>query len=103
MLPSLFAPALKQVEARWITLPEATKTKLTEALPSLEERLHVLDWNARLSAHDRRFLEPCQAVYVALMSWDSLSVPEKLTVSQAGIGPITQVAAKLGLIPGAVS
>lgn len=102
MLPDLFAPALAQIEAKWPTLSPEVQAKLTAALPDLRERHAVLDWNARLSATDRRFLEPCQAVYSALMAWDGLSVVEKLTVTQAGIGPISQMAAKLGLIPGAV-
>ncbi len=100
-LHPLFAPQLAQIEAKWPTLPAETQANLTAALPDLRERLAVLDWNARLSAHSPRFLEPCQALYAALMAWDGLSVMEKLAVTQAGIGPISQMAAKLGLVPGA--
>lgn len=102
MLPALFAPALAQITERWVTLSPAKIQTLVKALPDATERATVLDWNARLSMQDRRFLEPCQAVYEALKTWDNLTDMEKVTVSMAGIGPISEAAARLGLIPGAV-
>ena len=102
MLPTLFAPALAQITERWTKLSAHQIEKMVKALPDATERATVLDWNARLSMQDRRFLEPCQAVYEALRTWDSLTDMEKVTVSMAGIGPISEAAARLGLIPGAV-
>lgn len=102
-LHALFSPALAQIETKWPTLREPTRRKLEADLPDFRERHAVLDWNARLSMQSPRFLEPCQAVYAALMAWDTLTVTEKLTVTQAGIGPISQAAAALGLIPGVVA
>lgn len=100
MLHDLFAPALAQIQAKWATLPEPTKAKLIACLPDLTERHTFLDWNARLSASDPKFLVPCQATYAAVMAWDSLSVIERLTVAQAGMGPISAAAANRGLVGG---
>lgn len=100
VLHDLFAPALAQITAKWATLPQATKDALAISLPDLTERHTFLDWNARLSATEPKFLVPCQATYAAVMAWDSLSVIERLTVAQAGMGPISAAAANRGLVGG---
>lgn len=99
-LHSLFAPALAQIEAKWANLPAEKIAALTANLPSLEERTHFLDWNARLSMQDKRLLEPCQATYAAVMAWNTLSDLEKVAVFVAGIDPLSRLAADLGLIGG---
>ena len=99
-LHTLFAPALAQIEAKWPTLVDATRAKLTANLPDFAERTAILDWNARLSMQDKRLLEPCQALYGALMQWDGLSPQERVAVFMAGVEPISKLAAAMGLIPG---
>lgn len=100
MLPSLFAPAVAQIEAKWPSLSPEQREKLAANLPDFTERAAVLDWNARLSLQSPRFLEPCQAVYQALMAWDSLSTQERVVVMMAGIEPISKTAYALGLVAG---
>lgn len=99
-LPAIFSPALSQIEAKWPSLSPEQVAKLTANLPDLQERLQFFEWNARLSTMDRRFLEPCQAVYAALQAWEGLSLQERVTVTMAGIEPVTKAAAALGLIGG---
>jgi hypothetical protein len=99
-LPALFSPALAQIESRWASLSQAQRDTLVRSLPSLAERHACLDWNARLSAHSPAFLEACQAVYAALVAWESLSDIERITVTMAGIEPTMKAAAALGLVAG---
>ena len=99
-LPTLYGPALAQISAKWPTLSEATRSNLINNLPSLEERLAALEWNARLAAMAPQYNAACQAVYDGLMAWDSLSDLERVVVFMAGMGPVSQKAASLGLIGG---
>ena len=97
----LFAPAVRNVEAKWPLLTPEVQARLVGALPDVGERLACLEWNARLSTMDAKLVEPCQAIFAVLQDWQSLSVVEQVAVFTAGIGPMAELAKRMGLVGGA--